>query len=117
MEIPALSSLQLPQLQTPTLMDMKYDPKSGAKSSGSTDGAESATKAANEFESVYLSTVFNRMMSSIPTDGVFGGGNAEATWRSFLANEYASEVTRKGGIGLADAVRSELVTVQEAAQQ
>ena len=116
MELSALSSLQIPQLQTPTLLDMKFDPKAG-QTSGTADNADSATEAANEFESVYLSTVFNRMMSSIPTDGVFGGGNAEATWRSFLANEYASEVTRKGGIGLADAVRSELVTVQEAAQQ
>lgn len=70
--------------------------------------------AAKEFEAVYLSTVFDRMFESVNTDGPFGGGKSEATWRSFLADEYAGEVTRQGGIGLADAVRAELVGLQEA---
>lgn len=76
-------------------------------------GPNAETKAAEEFETVYLSTVFDRMFASIPTDGPFGGGNAEATWRSFLAKEYAGEVVAKGGIGLADTVRAELIGLQE----
>ncbi len=84
---------------------------------GADDSPEDVVKAAEEFESVYLSTVLNTMFASIPTDGPFGGGKAEATWRSFLANEYANEVSAKGGIGLAASVRSELIGLQEVANQ
>ncbi|VAW11400.1 hypothetical protein MNBD_ALPHA09-705 [hydrothermal vent metagenome] len=76
-------------------------------------GPDAQTKAAEEFEATYLATVFDRMFASIPTDGPFGGGNAEATWRSFLAKEYAGEVVGRGGIGLADSVRAELIGLQE----
>jgi Rod binding domain-containing protein len=79
--------------------------------------ADKVAGAAREFESVFLSTIFNRMFESIETDGPFGGGEAERTWRSFLAEQYAGEVARQGGIGLADAVRAELVGLQEKANQ
>lgn len=84
---------------------------------GGTGSPEDVVKAAEEFEAVYLSTVFNSMFASIPTDGPFGGGSAEATWRSLLANQYAGEVSRKGGVGLASSVRAELVGIQEIANQ
>lgn len=83
---------------------------------GTTGGGDDVAAAAREFESVFLSTVFNRMFASIETDGPFGGGEAERTWRSFLAEQYAGEVASQGGIGLADAVRSELISVQEASK-
>lgn len=70
-------------------------------------------KAAEDFEAVFLSTIVARMMDSLPTDGPFGGGHAEATFRGFLAEEYAGSMTRAGGIGLADAVHSELLRIQE----
>lgn len=78
---------------------------------------DKAGRAAREFESVFLSTIFERMFASLETDGLFGGGEAEKTWRSFLTEQYANEVTAQGGIGLADAVRSELIALQEASQQ
>lgn len=73
-----------------------------------------ARQAAEEFEAVFLSTVISRMFSSLPVDGPFGGGHAEATYRSFLADEYASEVARGGGIGIADEIHAELLRIQEA---
>lgn len=80
-------------------------------------GNEKDVKVAEDFEAVFLTTVFNRMFASLETDGLFGGGEAEKTWRSFLAEQYAGEVARQGGIGIADAVRSELVALQEASQR
>jgi Rod binding domain-containing protein len=70
-------------------------------------------KSAEDFEAVFLSTVISRMFASIPVDGPFGGGHAEATYRSFLADEYAAELSRQGGIGIADAVYADLVRLQE----
>jgi len=84
---------------------------------GGAGDPEDAVKAAEDFESVYLSTVFETMFASIPTDGPYGGGKAEATWRSFLTNEYAKEVSAKGGIGIAASVRTELIGLQEVANK
>lgn len=68
---------------------------------------------AKEFESVFLSTMMEHMFAGVETDGPFGGGNAERTWRSFLIEEYAASIADRGGIGLADGVARELLTHQE----
>ena len=76
--------------------------------------AQSLRKSAEDFEAVFLSTVISRMFESIPVDGPFGGGHAEATYRSFLADEYGAELSRQGGVGIADAVYADLLRLQEA---
>jgi Rod binding domain-containing protein len=77
--------------------------------------ADPAREAALEFESVFLSTILDRMFASLPTDGPFGGGQAEATYRSLLAGEYAGALARTGsGIGIADTLYAELIKLQEA---
>jgi len=53
------------------------------------------------------------MFSGVKTDGPFGGGSAEESWRGFLLDEYGKSITASGGIGIADAVYSELVALQE----
>ena len=42
-----------------------------------------------------------------------GGGTGGETWRSFLTDEYAKEIAKSGGIGIADQVQRELLTLQE----
>jgi Rod binding domain-containing protein len=54
------------------------------------------------------------MFSSLPSDGPFGGGFAEETWRSMMAEEYANAFAEAGGIGLADSILGELVAAQTA---
>jgi len=72
-----------------------------------------ADKAAREFEAVFLSTIINKMLSSVPTDGPFGGGQGEEMFRSFLGDEYAKSLAGVGGIGLAPVVSAELLALQE----
>jgi Rod binding domain-containing protein len=71
-------------------------------------------EVAEQFESVFLATVISRMFDGLPTDGPFGGGHAEATYRSFLADEYAGALAGRGGIGIADVVYADLLRIQEA---
>ena len=78
---------------------------------------QSLRQIAEEFEAVFLSTVISRMFQSLPVDGPFGGGHAEATYRTFLAEEYASALSRQGGIGIADDVYADLLRIQEEAAQ
>ncbi len=70
---------------------------------------------AKQLEGVFLNTLTSTMFSSIKTDGAFGGGFGEQTWRGMQAQEMADEISQSGGIGLADSITSNLLTAQEAA--
>lgn len=69
---------------------------------------------AEELEGVFLNTLMSQMFSSIETEGDFGGGFAEETWRSMQSEQYAAAMAETGGIGLADQLVSELMKLQEA---
>lgn len=73
-----------------------------------------ALKAAKEFEAVFLNEVFGAMFEGIKTDGPFGGGAGEQIFRSLMVDQYARTISAQGGIGLADAVKRQLMTMQEA---
>lgn len=68
---------------------------------------------AEEFEAVFLSTMMQHMFSGLETDGPFGGGQSEETWRSLLIEEYGKSIAAAGGIGIADEIARELLTLQE----
>jgi Rod binding domain-containing protein len=47
------------------------------------------------------------------SDPLFGGGEAENMFRSFLLQEYGKQVARTGGIGVSDMVQKQLLQLQE----
>jgi len=69
---------------------------------------------AQDFEAVFLSQMLKPMFDGIETDGPFGGGQAEGMWRSLMVDEYGKSIAKSGGIGIADAVMSEMLKLQEA---
>ena len=70
-------------------------------------------ETAEAFEASFLSQMLKPMFEGIQTDGPFGGGEGEATWRSFLIDAMAKQTGKAGGIGLADTVMSEMLKMQE----
>ena len=70
-------------------------------------------EAATEFESQFLSLMIENMFTGIDGEGMFGGGNSETIYRSFMADEYARSISESGGIGIADSVRAQLLKLQE----
>lgn len=76
-------------------------------------GAAGARKAAEEFESVFLSRMLQGMFKGLNTEPPFGGGHSEKVYRSMLVDEYAKGIAAKGGLGLADHVYREILSVQE----
>jgi Rod binding domain-containing protein len=74
-----------------------------------------ARATAVDFESVFLSSMFNQMFTGIDGDGPFGGSGAVGVWRSFLSEEYAKSFAKAGGIGIADHVYRSLIAQQEVA--
>ena len=83
---------------TPPPADAAFRAKSGA--------------AAKAFESQFLSMMFAQMFQGVPTDGPFGGGFGEEMFRSMMTDAMAKEVTKSGGIGLADTVQREILKLQ-----
>jgi Rod binding domain-containing protein len=83
-----------------------------AKSAAKTKLAERAKGAAQDFEAVFLNTLFQQMFSSVGK-GPFGGGAAAGVWRSLLTDEYAKSFAKAGGIGIADHVQRALLAQQE----
>jgi len=72
---------------------------------------------AKNLEGVFLNTLTSTMFSSLKTDGAFGGGFGEKTWRSMQSEQLADDISKSGGIGLADSITRSLLDVQEAAQR
>ncbi|HUO99307.1 MAG TPA: rod-binding protein [Rhizomicrobium sp.] len=78
--------------------------------------AAAAKKAAQDFESVFLSQMLGSMFEGISTDPPFGGGQGEEVFRSLMIDEYGKQIASQGGIGLADSITRELLKGQEVAQ-
>ncbi len=74
---------------------------------------EKARKSAEDFESVFLNTMFSQMTTATGKDGPFGDGPATGVWRSMLTQEYAKGIAKQGGIGIADHVYRELMARQD----
>jgi flagellar protein FlgJ len=77
-------------------------------------GQAKARAAAQDFEAVFLNSMFQQMFTGIEGDGPFGGKGATGVWRSFLTDEYSKSFAKAGGIGIADQVYRSLIAQQEA---
>ena len=71
-----------------------------------------AKAAAEDFEAMFLNTMFQQMFTGIEGDGPFGGSGALKVWRSFLTDQYAKTFAKSGGIGIAADVYTELLRHQ-----
>lgn len=76
--------------------------------------ADKARGAAQDFEAVFLNSMFQQMFTGLEGEGPFGGGPAIGVWRSLLTDEYAKSFAKQGGIGIADQVYRSLIAAQEA---
>jgi len=86
-----------------------------AAKSLATSGVNSkAWQAAQDFEAVFLNSMFSQMFTGIDGDGPFGGSQGLSVWRSFLTDEYAKSFSKNGGIGIASDVYRTLMAQQEA---
>lgn len=57
---------------------------------------------AREMEAAFLSEMLGHAGLGGPSDGAFGGGIGEEQFASFLRQEQATAMVKRGGIGLAE---------------
>lgn len=75
--------------------------------------AQAKAKAVSQdFEAVFLNSMFQQMFSGVSGEGPFGGSGATGVWRSFLTDEYSKSFAKAGGIGLSDTIYRELIARQ-----
>jgi Rod binding domain-containing protein len=70
-------------------------------------------RAAREFEGMFLAEMLKPMFEGLSSDGPFGGGQAEETYRGLLVDEYGKAIAKSGGVGLADQIAREMLKMQE----
>lgn len=75
-----------------------------------------AWATAQDFEAQFMSSMTQTMFEGIKTDETFGGGTGEDMFRSMLVDQYGKEMSRAGGIGIADKIYGEILKLQEKAQ-
>jgi Rod binding domain-containing protein len=71
---------------------------------------QAVVEAAENFESIFLSQFLETMTKDLQGES-FGGGDNPLT--GLIKNEYASLISKSGGIGVADAVLREMLKIQE----
>lgn len=86
-----------------------------AKNALSTRDMERINSAAREFEAVFLSEMMKPMFEGLSTEAPFGGGKGEEIFRGMMIQEYGKMLSGTGRIGIADAVRTEMIRMQEQA--
>ncbi|HSK38328.1 MAG TPA: rod-binding protein [Arenibaculum sp.] len=70
-------------------------------------------RTAEEFEGQFLTQMLSHLFENVEVDETFGGGHAEEMFRSLLVDQYGKQMTRAGGIGIADAVQKQILSMQE----
>jgi peptidoglycan hydrolase FlgJ len=100
-------------LPAPGLKPIDLMMANGTAEPSPTGNKAKARAAAQDFESVFLNSMFQQMFTGIDGEGPFGGNGATKVWRSFLTDSYAKSFAKAGGIGIADQVYRSLIRHQE----
>ncbi|MES2195843.1 MAG: flagellar assembly peptidoglycan hydrolase FlgJ [Pseudomonadota bacterium] len=75
--------------------------------------AKAKAKASSEdFEAMFLNSMFSQMTSGIKGEGPFGDTKSTGVWRSMLTDQYAKNFAKAGGIGISTDVYRTLILQQ-----
>ncbi len=79
---------------------------------------QKAWGAAQNFEAMAIDQFLTPMFNTIDlSKSAFGGGEAEAAWKPMLIDAVAKQITKAGGLGLAQPVFAQMIHMQEAKEQ
>jgi flagellar protein FlgJ len=71
-----------------------------------------ARGAAQDFEAVFLNSMFSQMTSGVKGAGPFGDTPGTGVWRSMLTEEYSKSFAKAGGVGISNDVYRTLILQQ-----
>ncbi len=68
---------------------------------------------AEDFEAVFIGQMLQPLFQNMGAEEPFGGGESAKMWRTMQVEEYGKAITKAGGIGISDAVLTEMIKLQE----
>jgi Rod binding domain-containing protein len=71
-------------------------------------------KTARDFEAMALGEFLKPMFDTVDSKkNLFGGGDAEKTWKPMLVDEIGKQIAASGGLGLAGPIHDAMLRMQE----
>ena len=115
-----MSSLNLSTLSPETMLAANRASQAGIdqanasvkKVANDAKSDEALTKAAQDFEAVFLTEMLKPIFEGIEVNDTCGGGKGEEVFRGFMMDEYGKEFARRGGVGLASHIKEALLEMQ-----
>jgi peptidoglycan hydrolase FlgJ len=71
-----------------------------------------AKATAQDFEAVFLNSMFAQMTNGLNGEGPFGNTPGTGIWRSLLTEQYSKSFAKAGGVGIAKEVYRTLILHQ-----
>jgi len=68
--------------------------------------------AAKDFEAMFMTQMLKPMFEGLKVNDMFGGGKGEEVFSSFLIDEYGKMMAETGQLGIADAIKAEMIKMQ-----
>ncbi|MCP3178419.1 rod-binding protein [Desulfuromonas sp. KJ2020] len=72
------------------------------------DDPEALKKTCQEFEAIFLASMFKAMRQSVPQGGIIEKGNADEIYQSLLDQEIATQAAKGQGMGIAEVLYRQL---------
>jgi Rod binding domain-containing protein len=80
--------------------------------SGTPEG-QKIKKTAEDFESMFLEQMVDRMTQAGGAEGPLGeNGTGGDVWRSMLSGQYAKTISKAGGLGISDQIMRSMIQLQ-----
>ena len=96
-----------------TQISRRNDPQLAEALTRISPEAQKKTRAkAQDFEALFLNSMFSQMTSGIKGEGPFGDTTGTGVWRSMLTDEYSKSFAKSGGIGISNDVFRTLILQQ-----
>ncbi len=70
-------------------------------------------KVSKDFESMFVGQMLEQMFGDSEGTEAFGDSQSSEVYKGLMMDEYGKQITRSGGIGIADYVKQELLKLQE----
>ena len=104
--------LQRQQAPAP-IINGRRDPQFAAALTKVSPQAQAKAKStAQDFEAMFLNSMFSQMTSGIKGEGPFGDTPGTGVWRSMLTEEYSKSFAKAGGVGISNDVYRTLILQQ-----
>ncbi len=70
-------------------------------------------KACRDFESLLVQQMLSKMRASIPKSDLFGSKDKEEIFQGMLDEQYATQMSESGAIGLGDTIYAQLAALKK----